>query len=105
MLDRERIRRGDQLVAAPVTAASAPVPVAPEHARPVSLDEVEHLWVDDPVDAFFLEIQGSGLVDMADGELIGVRYIGQNGHGYVPVGRVLIDWGEATADDMTLLRG
>ncbi|MCB9957738.1 MAG: MltA domain-containing protein [Rhodospirillaceae bacterium] len=55
--------------------------------------DLELIWVDDPVDAFFLEIQGSGLVDMADGGLIGVRYIGQNGHGYVPVGRVLIDWG------------
>ena len=63
---------------------------------------LELIWVDDPVDAFFLEIQGSGLVDMADGQVIGVRYAGQNGHGYVPIGRVLIDWGEATADTMSM---
>ncbi|MCA8909161.1 MAG: MltA domain-containing protein [Rhodospirillaceae bacterium] len=84
---------------------------APGERRPTRADiaqgalagrNLELIWVDDPVDAFFLEIQGSGLVDMADGELIGVRYIGQNGHGYVPVGRVLIDWGEATADDMSM---
>ena len=63
---------------------------------------LELIWVDDPVDAFFLEIQGSGLVQMADGDVIGVGYAGQNGHRYVPIGRVLIDWGEATRDDMSM---
>ena len=69
--------------------------------------DLELIWVDDPVDAFFLEIQGSGLVEMADGQRIGVGYAGQNGHGYVPIGRVLIDWGEATPEDMSmeLIRG
>lgn len=52
------------------------------------------LWVNDPVDAFFLEIQGSGCVHMQDGSRIRVGYAAQNGHGYVPVGRLLAEAGE-----------
>ncbi|BBK30943.1 membrane-bound lytic murein transglycosylase A [Stella humosa] len=55
---------------------------------------LELLWVDDPVDAFFLEIQGSGRVRMTDGSVVGVEYAGQNGHPYFPVGRALVQWGE-----------
>lgn len=46
-------------------------------------------WVD-PVDAFFLEIQGSGAVKMKDGKELRVGYAAQNGHPYVPIGRHLI---------------
>jgi len=52
------------------------------------------LWVDDPVDAFFLEIQGSGRVEMEDGSVVRVGYSGQNGHGYVAIGRALADSGK-----------
>ncbi|MFA6279576.1 MAG: murein transglycosylase A [Bdellovibrionales bacterium] len=52
------------------------------------------LWVDDPVDAFFLEIQGSGQVLMEDGSVVRVGYDAQNGHGYTPIGRVLAAQGE-----------
>lgn len=51
------------------------------------------LWVNDPVDAFFLEIQGSGRVEMTDGSVVRVGYSAQNGHGYVPIGRVLAQEG------------
>ena len=49
------------------------------------------VWVDDPVDAFFLEIQGSGLVRLPDGRTICVGYDGANGRAYVAIGRVLAD--------------
>lgn len=49
------------------------------------------LWVDDPVDAFFLEIQGSGRVDLDDGTTVQINYAASNGHPYVPLGRVLIE--------------
>jgi len=52
------------------------------------------VWVDDPVGAFFLEIQGSGQIRMEDGSVLRVGYGAQNGHGYTPVGRVLADRGE-----------
>jgi membrane-bound lytic murein transglycosylase A len=54
---------------------------------------LELLWVDDPVDAFFLEIQGSGRVILPDGSLVRVGYDGQNGRRYVAIGRILADRG------------
>jgi membrane-bound lytic murein transglycosylase A len=54
---------------------------------------LELLWVDDPVDAFFLQIQGSGQVEMKNGDRIRVGYAGQNGHPYYAIGRELIDRG------------
>ncbi|MDD3182599.1 MAG: murein transglycosylase A [Alphaproteobacteria bacterium] len=52
------------------------------------------VWVDDPIGAFFLEIQGSGQIQMDDGSVVRVGYDAQNGHGYTPIGRVLADRGE-----------
>lgn len=63
---------------------------------------LELLWVDDAIDAFFLEIQGSGRVQMTDGTVIGLGYAGQNGHSYFPIGRYLIDQGYATREEMSL---
>jgi membrane-bound lytic murein transglycosylase A len=58
----------------------------------------ELLWVDDPVDAFFLEVQGSGRVQLDDGDTVRVAYADQNGHPYKTIGRWLIDQGELRAD-------
>jgi membrane-bound lytic murein transglycosylase A len=54
----------------------------------------ELAWVENPVEAFFLEIQGSGRVALADGSVLRVGYADQNGHPYRSIGRVLIDRGE-----------
>ena len=54
---------------------------------------LELLWVDDPIDAFFLEIQGSGRVRLKNGKIMRVGYDGQNGHSYVAVGRLLVERG------------
>ncbi len=51
-------------------------------------------WIDDPVDAFFLHIQGSGRILLEDGSALRVGYDGQNGHIYYPIGRYLIETGE-----------
>ncbi len=56
------------------------------------------VWVDDPVEAFFLQIQGSGRVQLEDGGLLRVGYADQNGHPYRSIGRVLIDRGDIPAD-------
>ncbi|MEO3471349.1 MltA domain-containing protein [Roseomonas sp. CAU 1739] len=63
---------------------------------------LELVWVDDPADAFFLHIQGSGRVVLPDGQLLRVGYAGQNGRAYVPIGRVLIQQGELTRDQMSM---
>ena len=63
---------------------------------------LELLWVDDPVDAFFLEIQGSGRVKLPDGGVARVGYDGKNGKPYVAVGRLLIERGELPRDKVTM---
>ena len=51
-------------------------------------------WVDDAIDAFLLNVQGSGRVVLEDDAVMRVGYAGNNGHRYVSIGRVLIDQGE-----------
>lgn len=54
----------------------------------------ELVYVEDPVEAFFLEIQGSGRIQLADGTVLRLGYADQNGHPYRSLGRVLADSGE-----------
>jgi membrane-bound lytic murein transglycosylase A len=56
-------------------------------------DPMRHaiVFVDDPVDAFFLHIQGSGRVRLDDGSVIRLGYDGQNGHPYTPIGRLIAE--------------
>ncbi len=63
---------------------------------------LELLWVDDPVDAFFLQIQGSGRIRLSDGTIIRISYAGHNGHPYVSIGRVLVERGVMAASDVNL---
>ena len=63
---------------------------------------LELLWVDDPIEAFFLQIQGSGRVRLNGGGTVRVGYDGQNGHPYVPVGRLLIERGVIPRDKLTM---
>ena len=62
----------------------------------------ELFWVDGPIDAFFLQIQGSGRIRLEDGELVRVGYDGQNGMPYVPIGRLLVERGEIPHDKVTM---
>ena len=56
------------------------------------------VWVNDPVDNFFLQVQGSGRVQLNDGpgagQTIRVAYADHNGHPYVSIGKWLADKGE-----------
>ena len=60
------------------------------------------VYVSDPVDAFFLQIQGSGRVALDDGSVIRVGYADQNGHPFRSVARVLIDRGELTLGEASM---
>jgi len=62
----------------------------------------EVLWVDDRMDAFFLEIQGSGRVELPDGTRVRVGYADQNGHPYRAIGRVLVESGELTVEQASM---
>lgn len=63
---------------------------------------LELLWVDDPIDAFFLHVQGSGRVRMDDGSLVRIGFAGRNGRAYKSIGRALVDMGEMTVDRVTM---
>ena len=62
--------------------------------KPTPLQGKELLWVDDAVDLFFLQIQGSGRVALENGEVVRIGYSEQNGHPYKSVGRLLVERGE-----------
>ena len=63
---------------------------------------LELLWVDDPIDAFFLHIQGSGRIVLDDGGVERVGYAGQNGHAYYAIGRELIARGALERSEVSL---
>lgn len=54
---------------------------------------LELAWVDDPVEAFFLHVQGSGRIRLNDGRVLRLGYAGKNGHPYRSIGRVLVESG------------
>jgi membrane-bound lytic murein transglycosylase A len=54
----------------------------------------EFIYIDDIIDVFFLQIQGSGLVQLDNGEHVHVGYADQNGHPYNSIGRLLVERGE-----------
>ena len=62
---------------------------------------LEIFWLADPVEGFFLEIQGSGRIRLPDGRRVRVGFAGKNGHPYRAIGKVLIDRGEMTLDQVS----
>ncbi|MDR3395191.1 MAG: murein transglycosylase A [Parasulfuritortus sp.] len=62
----------------------------------------EIAWVDDPVELFFLQVQGSGRIQMEDGSMIRVGYADQNGYPYKSIGKWLVDHGEMTLDKASM---
>lgn len=63
---------------------------------------LELVWLSDPVDTFFMHIQGSGRIRFPDGKTMRITYDGKNGHPYTSIGRHLIDAGLFTAEQMSL---
>lgn len=62
----------------------------------------ELVWVDNPVEAFFLQIQGSGRVMLNGGGMMRVGYADQNGHPYRSIGRVLAERGEMRLEQTSM---
>jgi len=69
--------------------------------RPLGGRGLELAWVN-PIDAFYLEIQGSGEVVFADGKKLRLGYAGQNGSPYTPIGRFL--WDVIPREQMSMQR-
>ncbi|MEO8668100.1 MAG: MltA domain-containing protein [Bauldia sp.] len=63
---------------------------------------LELVWLADPVDAFFIHIQGSARIALNDGESFRVTYAAKSGHPYTPIGRVLIEMGALQPGAVTM---
>ena len=60
------------------------------------------LWLADAIDFFFMQIQGSGQVQLTDGSRVRLNYADQNGHPYRSIGRWLIERGELKAEQASM---
>lgn len=67
---------------------------------------LEIAWVKDPIDLFFMQIQGSGRIVLPDGNIVRLGYAGKNGQPYTALGKVMIDQGllDAQSVDMYSVR-
>ncbi len=59
-------------------------------------------WLKDPIDCFFLQVQGSGAIRLPDGKEVRVGYAGKNGRPYRSIGKILVDSGAVSRDEMSL---
>lgn len=62
----------------------------------------EIAWVADAVELFFLQIQGSGIIELENGQQLPIGYANQNGHAYNSIGKILIERGELTRDQASM---
>jgi membrane-bound lytic murein transglycosylase A len=63
---------------------------------------VELLYLDDPVELFFMQIQGSGRVRLTDGSWVRLGYAAKNGHTYTSIGKLLAERGEKPPQGLTM---
>jgi len=59
-------------------------------------------WTNNPIDLFFLQIQGSGKVELEDGSTLNIHYHASNGQPYRSIGRLLIDEGKILKEEMSM---
>lgn len=59
-------------------------------------------WVADPVDAFFIHVQGAARLRMTDGRLMRVTYAAKTGHRFTGAGKTLVELGELRLEDVTM---
>jgi membrane-bound lytic murein transglycosylase A len=106
MVDLGRFRpawHGERIAGRVENGSLIPYPSRAEiEAGALDLRRLALLWVDDPVAAFFLQVQGSGRVKLPDGSTVRLGYDGQNGQPYVAIGKLLVARGELTADAVSL---
>lgn len=65
---------------------------------------LELFYLDDWVEAFFMQVQGSGLVQLDDGTAVRLSYAGKNGHPYTSIARVLVDRREIDPREVDTIR-
>ncbi|HID94020.1 MAG TPA: transglycosylase [bacterium (Candidatus Stahlbacteria)] len=63
---------------------------------------LELVWVDDRLDLFFLQVQGSGIIELDTGDTMFVGYAGSNGHPYRSIGKLLVNEGKLTWEELSM---
>ena len=63
---------------------------------------LEIVFLESPVDAFFIHIQGSARIRLDDNSLMRVSYAAKTGHDYTLIGRLLIDRNQITREKMSM---
>jgi len=71
-----------------------------DSTNPLKANEL--FWVDNAVELFFLQIQGSGRIELPDGTLIKVGYADQNGYPYASIGKKLVEAGELKLEEASM---
>jgi len=72
-----------------------------DEVQPLAGRGLELAWLADPVDVFFLQVQGSGRISLPDGSMMRVGYAGKNGRRYTSVGKVLAERGIFAPQDVS----
>ncbi|MBD8891503.1 MltA domain-containing protein [Labrenzia suaedae] len=65
-------------------------------------ENLDLVYLADPVDAFFIHVQGSARLRLTDGSVMRVGYAGKTGYPYTSVARVLVERGEGTPEELTM---
>ena len=95
--------RGERIAGRVIHGGLMPYPSRAEIERgALDAARLAIVWVDDPLGAFFLHVQGSGRVRMPDGSSVRLGYDGENGQPYVAIGKVLVDRGALAPDAVSL---
>jgi membrane-bound lytic murein transglycosylase A len=63
---------------------------------------LEICWLKDPIDSFFIHIQGSARIRLEDGKLLRLNFDAHNGYPYISVGKILIDRGTISREEMSM---
>lgn len=66
-----------------------------QHSSPIA-------FVEDPIDAFFIHIQGAARLKFQDGTTIRITYDGKSGHPFTPIGKLLVERGEISAHEISM---
>ncbi len=63
---------------------------------------LELCWLEDPIDAFFIHVQGSARIKLPDGQIMRVGYAAKSGHPFTGIGRALAELGELPLEEVTM---
>ena len=97
-----RSSRASACAAGSKETAWCPITAAAATREAPGLAGHEIVWIDNVLDAFMLEVQGSGRVQLTTGETIRLQYADQNGQPYRSIGRYLADQGVMTIDQVNM---